>query len=171
VGEAGAFVSIDRKWTSGDEVHLRFPMEIRTSTWENNSVGIERGPLVYALAVEEEWKKFPDWRRNDVEDDWPQWEVHPKSAWNYGLIINRDNPKSLKVELRDVPDQPFAPDAAPVRITAEARKIPEWKLNEHKNAAAVPTSPVKTSEPKEKVTLLPFGATRLRVAYIPVVAE
>jgi len=169
--KAGTFVKLERTWKSGDVVKLHFPMEIRTSAWENNSVGIERGPLAFALAVEEEWRKFPDWHRGDVEDDWPQWEVHPKSAWNYGLIIDRDNPKSLKLEVRDVPDQPFAPDDAPVRITAEARKIPDWKLNEHKNAAAVPKSPVKTSEPKESVTLLPFGATRLRVAYIPVVEE
>jgi hypothetical protein len=30
---------------------------------------------------------------------------------------------------------------------------------------------VRSKEPDEEVTLLPFGATRLRVAYIPVVAD
>lgn len=168
--EKGTFVDVTRTWKSGDKVELEFPMDLRTSTWENNSVGIERGPLVFAMTIAEEWRRFPDWRRDDVVDDWPQWEVHPAADWNFGLVFDRNNPSaSLKVEIKKVPLQPWSPEGAPVRITASAHKIPDWGMGEHENAAPAPTSPVKVSTPAEKVTLLPFGATRLRIAYMPVV--
>lgn len=168
--KAGQFMDVQRTWKAGDTVELDFPMELRTSTWENNSVGIERGPLVYAMTVAEDWRRFPDWRRGDVVDDWPQWEVHPAAAWNYGLAIDRANPSAaLKVDVRHVPPQPWSPQNAPVRITAPGHKIPEWGMGEHNNAAPVPESPVKVATPEEQVTLLPFGATRLRIAYLPIV--
>jgi hypothetical protein len=166
----GAFLDVTRTWKAGDNIELDFPMELRASTWENDSIGIERGPLVFAMAIAEDWRSFADWRRGDVVDEWPQWEVHPADAWNYGLAIDRNNPSAaLKVEIRDVPPQPWSPPSAPIRITAPAHRIPDWGLDEHKNAGPVPQSPVKVSTPVENVTLLPFGATRLRIAYLPIV--
>lgn len=53
----GGIAKITRVWQSGDTVELTLPMEIRHSYWYNNSVGIERGPLVYALKVGEEWRE------------------------------------------------------------------------------------------------------------------
>lgn len=169
---AGGFVRIEREWNDGDQIELTLPMHIRTSTRENGSIGIERGPLAFALAVEENWRRFPDWRRNDAEDDWPAWEVHPASAWNYGLVIDLDNPAdALTVERTSgqTPVQPWSPEGSPLRMTARARRIPDWKLNDQHNAAAPPASPVATQEPIERVTLLPFGSTRLRIAYLPTV--
>jgi hypothetical protein len=166
----GEWVTIDRTWKDGDTVTLDLPMALRTSRWENGSVGIERGPLAFALAVEEEWRSFPDWRRGNVKDDWPQWEVHPKSPWNYGLVIDPVRPQdALKVETSSVPLQPWSPETAPVRIAGTGRRLPGWKLDEHRNAGLLPESPVQSTRPDEPVTLLPFGATRLRVAYMPVI--
>lgn len=169
---AGSFVRLDRQWKTGDRVTLDLPMTIRASTWENNSVGIERGPLAFVLAIEEEWRRYPDWRRGSAKDDFPCWEVHPKSAWNYGLILDRDNPGAwLTVDESPVPAQPWCPEVAPVSISAQARRIPGWGMGAKANAAAVPTSPVASTEPAERVRLLPFGAARLRISYIPVLAR
>ena len=33
------------------------PMKVTVSRWHENSAAVERGPLVYALRMEEEWKK------------------------------------------------------------------------------------------------------------------
>ena len=172
VATPGTFVKLKRTWTPGDVVTLTFPMRTKFSTWENNSTGVERGPLAFALAVEEDWRKFPDWRRGDVEDEWPQWEVHPKSDWNYGLIIDKTSGRpDLMVQHRPVPDQPWSPEGSPIKLIGRGKKIADWGLNEHRNAAPPPQSPATTDAEEEQVTLLPFGATRLRVAYIPTIAE
>ncbi len=57
----GSFHRIDREWRTGDVVELTFPMKLRVSRWYQNSVAIERGPLVYALKIGEEWKKLQLW--------------------------------------------------------------------------------------------------------------
>ncbi len=172
-GKPGAFVAVHRTWSDGDEVVLDLPMQIKATRRENDSVAIERGPLVFALPVAEDWRKFPDWRRGDAVDDYPQWEVHPDSEWNYGLVVDPSDPSgSLEVEESGtVTDQPWTVDAAPVKLRGKARRIPGWGMGEFSNAAPPPASPVKTAEPLEAVTLLPYGATRLRIAYLPVVEK
>ena len=47
--EPGTFAIIDRRWTNGDVVELELPMQPRTVTGINDSVSIERGPLVFSL--------------------------------------------------------------------------------------------------------------------------
>ena len=70
-------VKIDRTWRNGDRIELTLPMSIRLSRWVENSVAVERGPLVYALRIEEEWK----WVENP--DQWGDyWEVYPESLQN-----------------------------------------------------------------------------------------
>jgi hypothetical protein len=44
----------------------------------NDSVSVERGPLVNALGIREHWRKLK--RSGPVTD----WEVFPSSPWNYG---------------------------------------------------------------------------------------
>jgi len=48
--EAGTFYTLDRDWHSGDHIDIDFPMRLRVTHWYHNSVAVERGPLVYALA-------------------------------------------------------------------------------------------------------------------------
>ena len=62
-------------------------------------MAIERGPLVFALPIDTEWKKVRD-RHNLPFDDW---EVYPKSPWNYALQIDRAHPaRSIVFEERAV---------------------------------------------------------------------
>jgi len=69
--QPGEFFRVARTWKSGDRVELRFPMAVRTSTWYNNSVAVERGPLVYSLKIGEVW--------HQVKQTGPatDWEVYP----------------------------------------------------------------------------------------------
>ncbi|MEJ7608312.1 MAG: beta-L-arabinofuranosidase domain-containing protein [Bryobacteraceae bacterium] len=145
----GTFHRIQRQWKPGDVVLLKLPMKLRASEWYNASVAVERGPLVYALRVGEEWRKLKDY--GPVAD----YEVHPKTPWNYALQIDLKDPaRSAQVSETPIGDYPFSAEGAPVRMKMQARRLPGWKL-ENDSAAPPPTSPVLSKEPLETVELIP----------------
>ena len=157
----GRFFTVDRRWENGDTVELKFPMKLRVSRWFRNSVSIERGPLVYSLMIGEEWKKLRD--KAPAAD----WEVYPTTAWNYGLALDPAHPESsIEVRERPVGEYPFIPDGAPVELIARGRRIPEWKLS-NGSAGPPPESPVRSTEPVETLTLVPYGAAKLRITAFP----
>jgi hypothetical protein len=150
------------EWAAGThEIKLRFPMPVTLYPGFNDAVAIVRGPLVYSLKIEAEWKK-----RKGVEP-YADWEVFPKSPWNYALEIDREHPeRSLTFETRPVGDRPFSPEGAPVVAKVKGRRLPTWTLE--KNAAAPPPkSPVPSEAPREELTLIPYGCTDLRVTEFP----
>ena len=102
------------------------------------------------------------------------WEVFPDSAWNYGLVLDADDPaKSLEIERRpgDVPLEPFTPAAAPIFMKAKARKIANWKTDSNQMVGPLERSPVRSAEPVETIRLIPLGAARLRIGMFPVIGE
>lgn len=168
---AGTFARINREWKTGDTVTLRLPMQVRTRTWEKNqnAVSIDYGPLTFSLKIEERWQKYGN--RNP---QWPEWEVYPGSAWNYGLEIDPAHPdKSIQVRKKAGPlaSNPFTPQTNPIELRAQARRIPAWKMDALNMVGKLQPSPVKSSEPLETVTLIPMGAARLRISSFPVIGH
>ncbi|MGC8716664.1 MAG: beta-L-arabinofuranosidase domain-containing protein [bacterium] len=161
----GRYYKILREWNNGDTVELRLPMRIRTNSWINNSISIERGPLVFALKIEEERKKIKG------KDPFNDWEIYPKSPWNYALILDKENPEGyLSVEASDIPFQPFNPNNPPILLKGKARVVEEWKL-ENNSAGIPPLSPVSTDKPIEDVVLIPYGGAKIRIAQFPYIQK
>ncbi|MCW3107341.1 MAG: hypothetical protein JWQ09_1847 [Segetibacter sp.] len=170
-GRGGQMITIERNWKSGDKLTLRLPMEVTTSNWGRNSRTVERGPLVYALKLEEKWEKGND------EKEGEYFSVFPKQDWNYGLIetVVKEPAKNVNVMQVKTVTEDFIWNLqnAPIEITALARKIPDWKI-----VNDVAPQPVtdrtgiyrgKAGTDIEKITLIPYGCTKVRVVAFPVV--
>jgi hypothetical protein len=168
--QPGKFAMLERTWKKGDKVTLILPMDVKVSRWENNSVGIERGPLVYALGIREKWQPQPDWRREAIKDNFPAYELFPESAWNYALVIDSLQPQKAFTITSSLPAplQPWSPESVPVQILVKGRTVPDWQLDEVNNPSPLPKSPVAGTVKEETLKLIPFGSTRLRITYLPV---
>jgi hypothetical protein len=164
--QTGSYLRIEREWRKGDRVEIVLPMPVRTIQGFNGSVSVERGPLVFSLRIGERWSKLK--QTGPVTD----WEVFPTSPWNYGLRLDPANAAaSFEVKEAPVARQPFSSDAPPVLLKANARRLPQWMIVDD-SAGPPPASPVKMT-PKDKlkdetVTLIPYGAARLRITSFPV---
>lgn len=164
-------VTVNRIWHQGDRLTLHLPMQVRTSNWGMNSRTIERGPLVYALKVQEDWQK-----ENDAEDG-TFYSIYTKDKWNYGLLKNivSEPEKNTEVRLlKPVTDQfIWNQQNAPIEIIASAKEIPNWKIVDgvaHQPVTERMGSYRGTVEPEiKKITLIPYGCTKLRVVAFPVV--
>jgi hypothetical protein len=159
--EPGKFYRLEREWKSGDAVELHFPMRVVSSTWYNNSMAVERGPLVFSLKIGESWSRL---RQSGLATDW---EVYPTTPWNYALAVDPKNgAPSFTVTELPAGDQPFSREGAPVEIAVKARRLPEWQI-EDDSAGPLPVSPVTSKQPVETISLVPYGAAKLRITAFP----
>ena len=160
---------IDREWYDGDQIKLILPMEISFSRWVENSVTLERGPLVYSLRIFEEWST-----RNDGDRFGPYEEVRPLDPWNYGLMESAiEDPVAGFRVIKNQSDilHPWSVKNTPVEIRTFGKIIPEWTLyNEMPGPLphSLPSGYLQNSLPEE-ITLIPYGCTKLRITEFPVV--
>ncbi|CAM4013613.1 glycoside hydrolase family 127 protein [Kibdelosporangium persicum] len=151
------YATITRTWQTGDIVRLRLPMSPRTRIWQNKAVSVDYGALTFSLRIEERWNRYAG------TADWPEYEVKPASAWNYGLRPNQQFTVSTGGDLND----PFTLANAPIQLTARAQAIPDWTVDSENVVGTMNSGPVATDAPVQQVTLVPMAAARLRITAFP----
>ena len=160
---------IDREWYDGDQIKLILPMEITFSRWVENSVAVERGPLIYSLRIYEEWST-----KNDNDRFGPYEEVRPLDPWNYGLMESAiADPltgfKVIKIESDIL--HPWSVKNTPIEIRTNGKIIPDWQLYHEMPGPlphSLPLGHLQDSLPEE-IILIPYGCTKLRITEFPVV--
>jgi|WetSurMetagenome_2_1015567.scaffolds.fasta_scaffold04628_2 uncharacterized protein len=176
---------LKEKWKNNDQISLEIPMDIRVEKRFNNSLTVLRGPLCYSLRIDKEYKNVRINYDNFSYKGSADWEIYPKSTWNYGLLISRENlMRGIKVAENPISKYPFSDKGdmiwtadsgkyitwdqeAPVVITARGIRIPEW-IMKNNSADIPPLSPVKPEGDPEIIKLVPYGCAKLRITEFPV---
>ena len=170
--QPGTFFKLDREFAAGDKVVLNVPMKPKLSFWQEGGLGIERGPLVYSLLIDED-------RTVDEESvlrgkikphqDFPLWNILPASPWNYALHVSYEQEeleKEIEVIQNPMVPNPWEVGAAPVQLRVPARQISDWELEEGVRTPRLP-SPVLPSGDVKMITLVPQGSTCIRLTVFP----
>jgi DUF1680 family protein len=190
--EAGSWARLERKWKSGDKVELTLPMEVKTGFWKDRGVFVERGPLLYCLPVKGQKRSMDKWGsfEETAESD---------SSWNYALVFDKENSQaSFKVIKSGEHPGAHAWESSPITLEVDAVKIPSWKFSpgnepfkplddsvpaepdrfkpyygliDQPLSPSLPRQPLPAVGPVEKVRLVPFGFTILRMTYLPFIFE
>ena len=179
----GLYFFINRTWKDGDKVVLQLPMTFSRRVWQKNqsSVSVNYGPLTLSLLIGEEFRQRDSRDHAIVQDDshwqagvdaslWPAYEIFATTDWNYALCVDDDDmPLGLTVQRRDWPADnfPFTPASVPLEVSAVGRQVPAWGFDATGMTAPLPSSLTHPSSTIYPLTLIPMGATHLRITAFP----
>ncbi len=155
---AGGFAVVDRAFNGGEEITLSLPMDVRTEKWYHQSVSVMRGPVLFALHIDEEWLS----EGGNLE--YLNREIRPLSPWNYAILPDRGF--ETHVAAGGGLKTPFGAGTMPVVIEAMGAPVHAW--HEKSNSAAPP--PVLPGiDPAQitKILLKPYGWAGLHIAQMP----
>lgn len=152
------FITINRKWTQGDRVELRFAVMPRQVKGSDGIVSIAHGPILFVLPIGEHWQKWRD-RGQKAAD----WQVFPTTEWRYAMTDT-----SIGAPLRNaVPLVPFSRMAPAMKLAVAMRRLYAWPIIDG-SAAPPPMPPKLVDTQPELVDLIPYGAAKLRITAFPV---
>ena len=173
---AEGFVRLCSEWKKEDVIEIAFGAEISFTKWKNGSVTVDRGALSYSVKIGERWSVVTDDAGTYAHPEnylFENYEVFPTTPWNYGLCIENGDIRNcveIKEIKNEIAEQPWTIENAPVVLTAKARRIPEWVI-EDDMAAELQGSPAYTESEEETVELVPLGCARLRMSCLPLVTS
>ncbi|GAB3936853.1 beta-L-arabinofuranosidase domain-containing protein [Mucilaginibacter myungsuensis] len=169
-------IKIDREWKKGDVVELSLPMHVYKNTWVENSISVERGPILYGLKIGNE-RKIVQNEKGKVAYGATYEEIRPTTPWNYGLVSvpNNKMDEQYKVEkAAPMSNYPWTEASAPIVLKTQGKRIPQWTLY-NEQAGPLPWSIAyvedEVKQSLEDITLVPYGSTKLRISQFPQVRK
>ena len=161
---------IRRVWAAGDEIELILPAKAVAVRGGRDAIAVRRGALVYALRLDADVKTLPT---KPGRAGWPAREYVAKSPWNYALKCDGTAPDAAFVPPADLSGNVFAHGRAVASLKAKAYRTDcaGWgACRSDGRANEPPPSPLKPAQhaaEEETVTLVPLGATQVRITLFP----
>jgi hypothetical protein len=159
---SGRFYALRRNWKGRDHVEISFDVAPRVTHWYHDSAVFERGPLVFSLPLDGTWNEVKRYAEKSAD-----WEVKPRKPWNFAVMLGDC---AAKVKEGEIGETPFDVKNVPVSLQVEGRRIPQWTEQDN-SAGPLPANPVSSTSPLERLTLVPYGAAKLRITAFPYLAE
>ena len=156
----GTFFQITREFKHGDHLQLNLEMKTQLVFWEGNGVALERGPLLFSYPIpnivnEDESQKM-------YMEGFSSLEIDPDGTWAYAPEL--ENTEKIAVITEKMPENPWLLETSPVKLRIPVWKIRGWNLE----SEFTPDLPQEYDLlEKENITLVPMGATTLRVTIFP----
>ena len=175
VNESG-FYRLAGKWKKGDVVEVSFRAKVKVTRWENDSLAVTRGPLLYALRIDakETPRTAADWpilKRDaagvvrDVEFGMPMRLMEPTAPWNYALVADAAGKPSFTCVGEGIDRR--------LRVNAVRTSSGGWGLMRRDasgRAVDPPRSPVLALELEgdvAEIELVPIALAQLRISLFP----
>lgn len=175
VNECG-FYRLAGKWEKGDVVEVSFRAKVKVTRWENDSLAVTRGPLLYALRIDakETPRTAADWpilKRDaagvvrDVELGMPMRLMEPTAPWNYALVADAAGKPSFTCVGEGIDRR--------LRVKAVRTSSGGWGLMRRDasgRAVDPPRSPVLPLELEgdvAEIELVPIALAQLRISLFP----
>lgn len=186
--DCGKFVTVERTFSDGDTLDLDFPMEtafekvaprryvVKDATVPkplllngasgSQGVVVRRGPLVFAFPIVE--RRTEDTLTHKElhgkvsgEPDFKCWNLDPAGPFNYALARHE-----AKVTCRASTPGAFTLSGSPLLISVPVKRI-RWGLEGGRYTPDLPKNVEAISDVEEVITLVPYGATCLRLSVFP----
>ncbi len=159
----GSIVKLERTW-SDDEICLELTQEMVWQPVVHDLQILKRGALYFAAPIARE-ETIEEYTRDGVERKFPycDYRILPTEAW--GLAATG---KLGEVEFCGVGCYPFSRENPPMRVEADMALI-DWGLEPGQDYVCREAPADHTPRSYVKKTLVPYGATTLRMTAVPMV--
>ena len=147
------------------EIVIRYDTQTRFIKRPYGLSAVTCGSLLFSVPVKSE-KKMLEYTRNGVERKYPycDYELTPVSPWAYGYRRG-----SLVQTYHGIGEMPFSEEMPPVTVSALVSPI-DWGLEDGYElvCAKTPGSKIALGD-AEKIDLIPYGCTMLRMTELPII--
>ena len=165
------------------DIFLTLPSEAKFVRYCGGAY-VEKGCILYALACKEARELSSE--NNGIETEYPKWNLRTNSPWNYAIDLS----KPIVTVRKEKSDMPWRKDCEMISLEVSARRLTNWKARLQKKIKTTnvpeqrdiqerqgkflftPRFPRVESEnlgEEEKILLIPFAATTMRISVFPIV--
>lgn len=152
----GGILSVKAKFKAGDIIELKLNMPVTVIDNPDKTISFRRGSVLLASKLKSV--------RKPIGGKAPFYDfgVTTEDDWRMAPVIGKDGLEVLDCFEAAIDKMPFNPDNPPLEVDIKAKVVENWYI--YKNMADKPPKRAVYGE-EETLTLVPYGATDLRIAH------